>query len=130
VPVEIIRSGKHLTIEAKVGELKEEQVALAKTEEPGGNWGMQVGEITPEVQRQFRLQSNKGVVVRRVAPGSSAADAGLQPGDVVLEVNKNKISSVKEFVAQAKQAKGESKPSLLLVQRGTATLYTVIKPLG
>jgi len=130
VPVEIIRSGKRLTVEAKVGALKEEQVALAKTEEPGGSWGMQVGEITPEVQRQFRLQSNKGVVVRRVAPGSSAADAGLQPGDVVLEVNKSKISSVKEFVAQAKQAKGESKPSLLLVQRGTATLYTVIKPSG
>jgi len=130
VSLEIVRNGKRETVGATVGELKEEQVALAKTEEPGGSWGMQVGEITPEVQRQFRLQSNKGVVVRRVAPGSAAADAGLQPGDVVLEVNKSKIASVKDFVERSKAAKTESKPPLLLVQRGTATLYTVIKPRG
>jgi serine protease Do len=103
---------------------------MAKADDPGGSWGMQVGEITPELQRQFRLQSNKGVVVRRVSPGSPAAEAGIQPGDVVLELNRNKVASVKDFVDKAKNAKDKDSPALLLVQRGNATLYTVIKPSG
>ena len=48
VPVEVVRNGKHMTLEVTIGERKEPQVASAKTEEPGGNWGMQAADITPE----------------------------------------------------------------------------------
>ncbi len=54
----------------------------------------------------------------------------LQPGDVVLEVNHDKVASVKDFLAKAKDAQTNKKPALLLVQRGGATLYMVIKPAG
>src|SRR5579862_4075361 len=128
VPVEVVRNGKHMNLDVQIGERKEPQVAMAKTEEPGGNWGMQVGDITPEIAQQFHLQANKGVVIRRVSPDSPAAEAALQPGDVVLEVDHNKIGSVADFVAHAKDAQTNKKPALLLVQRGGATLYTVIKP--
>jgi len=70
------------------------------------------------------------VVIRRVSPDSPAADAALQPGDVVLEVDHNKIGSVADFVAHAKDAQSKKKSALLLVQRQGATLYTVIKPAG
>jgi len=105
-------------------------VASAKSEEPGGNWGMQVGDITPELAQQFHLESTKGVVVQKVAPDSPSAEAGLQAGDVVLEVNHDKIAALADFVAKAKEAQSNKKPALLLVQRGGATLYTVIKPAG
>jgi len=130
VPVEVLRNGKSMTLSVKVGELKEQKVASAKSEEPGGSWGMQVGDITPELAQQFHLPKDKGVVVRRVAPDSPAADAGLQPGDVVLEINREKVADVKDFVAKAKDVKASKKPALLLVSRGNATLYTVIKPGG
>ncbi|HUY26858.1 MAG TPA: DegQ family serine endoprotease [Candidatus Binataceae bacterium] len=130
VPVDVLRNGKPMTLTVKVGELKEQKVASAKTEEPGGSWGMQVGDITPELAQQFHLQKDKGVVVRRVAPDSPAADAGLEPGDVVLEINRQKVADVKDFVAKAKDVKSSKKPALLLVARGNATLYTVIKPGG
>ena len=130
VPVEVVRNGKHMNLDVQIGERKEPQVAMAKTEEPGGNWGMQVGDITPEIAQQFHLQANKGVVIRRVSPDSPAADAALQPGDVVLEVDHNKIGSVADFVAHAKEAQSKKKSALLLVQRQGATLYTVIKPAG
>jgi serine protease Do len=130
VPVEVVRNGKHMTLEVTIGERKEPQVASAKSEEPGGNWGMQVGDITPEIAQQFHLENTKGVVIQKVAPDSPSAEAGLQPGDVVLEVNHNKIGALADFVAKAKQAQSEKKPALLLVQRGGATLYTVIKPGG
>src|SRR5208337_1800879 len=130
VPVEVVRNGKHMTLEVTIGERKEPQVASAKAETPGGNWGMQVGDITPEIAQQFHLESSKGVVIQKVAPDSPSAEAGLQPGDVVLEVNHDKIAALADFVAKAKEAQSRKKPALLLVQRGGATLYTVIKPAG
>ena len=128
VPVELFRGGKHMTLQVTVGERKETQTAAAQGEEPGGSWGMQVGDITPDVARQLHLSSTKGVVIRRVTPDSPAADAGLQPGDVVIEMNHQKIDSLDDFTAQANEIKRKKKSALLLVQRGDMTLYTVIKP--
>ena len=122
VPVEVIRDGKHLTIQTKVAELKEQQLASAKNEEPGSNWGLQVQSITPEIANQLNLNSTKGVVVRGVQPDSPAADAGIQQGDVVLEVNHAKVNSVDDFLSAAKQAKKDKNSALLLVQRGNATM--------
>ena len=130
VPVEVIRNGKHMTIQVKVAELKEEELASAKSEEPGSNWGLQVQSVTPEIANQLNLNSTKGVVVRGVQPDSPAADAGVQQGDVVLEVNHSKVNTVDDFQSAAKQAKKDKKSALLLVQRGNATMYTVIKPQG
>ncbi len=127
VKVEVIRNGKHEILPVKIGQLKEQPVQTAKAEEAGKNWGMQVGDITPQIAAQLHLKVDKGVVIRRVAPDSPAADAGLQPGDVVLEVNKAKVASLNDFLAEAKKAKDAGKGALLLVQRGDATLYTVVK---
>jgi serine protease Do len=130
VPVEVVRNGKHMTLDVTIGERKEPQVASAKAETPGGNWGMQVGDITPDIAQQFHLENAKGVVIQKVAPDSPSAEAGLQPGDVVLEINHDKVGTVSDFVSKAKDAQKDKKPALLLVQRGGATLYTVIKPNG
>lgn len=130
VPVEVVRNGKHITIQVKVAELKETQIASAKNEEPGSNWGLQVQSITPEIANQLNLNSNKGVVVRGVNPDSPAAEAGIQQGDVLLEINHQKINSVDDFLSAAKLAKKDKSSALLLVQRGNATMYTVIKPAG
>jgi len=127
VPVEVVRNGKHKILQVTVGELKEAPVQTAKTEEPGTNWGMQVGDITPEIASQFHLQADKGVVVRHVAPDSPAGDAGIQPGDLILEVDHNKVATVNDFLAKAKEAKSNAKSALLLVQRGGTTIYMVIK---
>jgi serine protease Do len=130
VPLEVIRNGKHVDLDVKVGELQETKLASAKSDESNDNWGLQVQALTPEIAQQLNLKSAKGVVVRGVNPDTPGADAGVQPGDVVLEVNHRKIESVDDFLSEAKSAKGSKKPALLLVQRGDATLYTVIKPEG
>lgn len=128
VPLEVIRDGKHVDLDVKVGELQETKLASAKSDETNDNWGLQVQALTPEIAQQLNLKSSKGVVVRGVNPDTPGADAGVQPGDVVLEVNHKKIDSVDDFLSGAKAAKDSKKPALLLVQRGDATLYTVIKP--
>ncbi|HLX38578.1 MAG TPA: PDZ domain-containing protein, partial [Candidatus Binataceae bacterium] len=126
-PIDIVRNGKHMTLQVTVGELKEAAVQTAKAEEPGTNWGMQVGDITPDIAHEFHLDVDKGVVVRHVTPDSPAADAGVQPGDLILEVDRQKVASVNDFLEKAKQDKTSGKSALLLVQRGGTSYYMVIK---
>jgi serine protease Do len=131
VPIEVIRGDKHVTLNATIEELKDTQVASAKdSEAPGSSWGMQVQDITPEIAAQLHTPNAKGVVIRNVRPDSSAAEAGLQAGDMVLEIDHKKVGSADDFASMAKAAQKDKKSALLLVQRGTSTLYTVINPEG
>jgi len=131
VPVEVIRNGKHLTINAAIAQLKEQQIASAENPgEAGASWGLQVRDLTPELAQQLGLHSSRGVVVTGVKQDSPAADANLQQGDQILEINHKKIGSADEFASLARQAQKNKSQALLLVQRGNATLYTVINPQG
>jgi serine protease Do len=68
-----------------------------------------------------KLQANQGVVVVGVQPGSRAADAGVQPGDVIVEVNRQAINSVNDLLAKIN---GNDKDQLLLlVQRQQGKLF-------
>jgi serine protease Do len=131
VTIEVIRNGKHITLNASIAQLKEQQVASAENSgEAGASWGLQVRDLTPELAQQLGLHSNKGVVVTGVKQDSPAADANLQQGDQILEINHKKIGSADEFATIARQAQKNKSHALLLVQRGNATLYTVINPQG
>ena len=131
IPVELIRGGKHTTVDATVAELKEQQVASAEgSGTPGSNWGLTVQDLTPEIARQIGVSNAKGVVIRAVKPDSPAQEAGLQPGDLILEVDHQKVGTADDFATLAKSAQKGNKSALLLVQRGESTLYTVINPEG
>jgi serine protease Do len=131
VPVEVIRNGKHVKLNATIAQLKEQQIASAENpSEAGASWGLQVRDLTPELAQQLGLHSSKGVVVTGVKQDSPAADANLQQGDQILEINHRKIGSADEFATIARQAQKSKSQALLLVQRGNATLYTVINPHG
>lgn len=131
VPVEVIRGGKRVALTATVGELKEQQVASAEgSGGAGANWGLTVQDLTPEIAQQLGLESAKGVLVSGVKPDSPAQEAGLQRGDLILEVNHKKVGTADDFASVAKAAQKDKKSALLLVQRGNATLYTVINPEG
>jgi serine protease Do len=131
VPIEVIRNGKHVTLDANIAVLKEQQIASAENPgEAGASWGLQVRDLTPELAQQLGLHNSKGVVITGVKQDSPAADANLQQGDQILEVNHKKVTSADEFAALAHEAQKNKSQALLLVQRGDATLYTVINPQG
>ena len=68
----------------------------------------------------------RGVVVTQVDPDSAAAEAGLERGDVIEEVNRKHVASVDEFQNPLREASGRG--VLLLVSRGGATSYVAISP--
>jgi serine protease Do len=131
VPVEVIRGGKHMTLNVKVAELKDQELASAEgSESPGSNWGLTVQDLTPDIAHQIGVTNSKGVVIRGVKPDSPAAEAGLQPGDLILEVDHQKVATADDFATLAKGAQKDKRSALLLVQRGASTLYTVVNPEG
>ena len=67
------------------------------------------------------------MVVSAVAPGSSADDAGLRRGDVILEVNREPVKDLGDYRKAIKGAQ-KGKSVLLLVRRGDNTIFLALKP--
>jgi serine protease Do len=126
VPVKVLRSGKMVDREVKIGQLEEqkEEVANASTRKP---LGMSVQNITPEIAKGLGLKSETGVVVANVIPGSPAAKADIRSGDVIQQVNKKPVKDVGDFKQQIENAK-DQETLLFLIQRGDSTLFAALTP--
>jgi serine protease Do len=86
-----------------------------------------VENLTNDIASQLNLPtSTRGVVVTRVDPDSTAAETGLDRGDVIQEVNHKPVNNVEQFRAAVRAAANQ--PLLLLLNRGGSTSYVVISP--
>jgi serine protease Do len=125
--VTVMREGKELTLPVKIGELAEEQAAPPAGKEPETtDFGMSLGDMTPEIQRELGAEEKTGVVVLDVAKGSAADEAGIEAGDIIKEVNRRPVKRLAEYRAAVAKA-GKGATVLLLVKRGTTTYYVSLK---
>jgi len=122
--VKVWRDQGEKSVEVKIGEAPEEREAKGPNGQRGTKsaLGMDVRPITPDVARQLNLRSTDGVVVARVDDGSAAAEAGIQRGDVIREINRQKVRSQSDFDRLTKDVKEGDRLTLLL-QRGPMSLY-------
>jgi serine protease Do len=126
VDLTLIRNGKRQKVSVTVEELKEDQVAAAESSETGEKLGLTVQEITPELARSLRIEKAEGLVVANVQQGGPAFQAGLRRGDVILEVNRKKVTKRDSFNKILQQVpSGES--ILFLVRRGENNLFMAIR---
>jgi serine protease Do len=117
VPVEVVRDGKHKTFEVTIAKL-EDTAATHEPETPsGGKWGMGLRDLKPEERQRAGLDAAEGVLVTEVAPGSPAEEAGIEAGNVILQVNQTPVGSVDAVKREANKVTG-GKPLLLLVRVG------------
>jgi serine protease Do len=121
VKLMLLREKKSVELSAALAEQPGDLKRLAKADSLDG---LTLGEITPEARRSLRLPSElaAGAVVVEAERGSPAAQTGLRPGDVVLEVNRQKVTGVESFRALYAKASGRV---LLLVFREGSTLFVV-----
>jgi serine protease Do len=129
VKVDIQRNKKEETVSLTIGTMpSEEQTLVAPKEET--SWGMAVQELTPQLAQQLGLEPGaSGVVISDIKDGSPAAEAGLQPGDLISEVNRTAIKNMNDYQQALKQVKnGEN--LLLLIKRGSGALYVVLTPVS
>ena len=121
--LKIWRDGGEKTLTIKVGEAPDEREARSG---PAGKsksqLGLDVRAVTPEIARQLNLPSPEGVVVARVEDGSTAAEAGVQRGDVIREINRQRVRTLADFERLTKDSKEGDRLTVLL-QRGPMSLY-------
>jgi len=122
VSIKVWRDKGEKTLEIKIGETPDDSVALKSTNKSKTLLGLDVRPITPDVARQLNLRGQEGVVVFGVEDDSPAAEAGLQRGDVIREVNRQRVRSLQDFERATKDVK-EGERVTVLLQRGQQSLY-------
>ncbi|MSP50354.1 MAG: DegQ family serine endoprotease [Alphaproteobacteria bacterium] len=129
VPVQVWRDGKPLTLSVRVGELEEaEQMAAvpAKTDpsqNPRGNQskldalGVVLAPISPELRQKFPIEESttQGVVVIEVEQNGPAAEKGVQPGDVIVEVGQEEVKTPADVRTKVEKARQAGRRSVLLL---------------
>jgi len=117
VKIVVIRNGRRNRISVTMGEWTDETTMVAeepKVEET--DIGVTVQELTPELADRLSVdRDTKGVVVTGIVPGSPAQRAGLTPGSIIIEVNREPVETVAEFREALGKAQ-DGKSVLLIVQ--------------
>jgi len=128
--MQVFRDGKTQQFTVKLGTFPENGQPGSPAQGGGAALrGIAVQDLTNTLAQQLGLPPGaKGVVITHVDPTSGAADAGLQRGDVILEVNHQQIQNVQEY--QKAIAGKADQPILLLISRGGETSFVVIQPQG
>jgi serine protease Do len=139
VELTVIREGKEQTVKAKVARRDEEKLAREGEDlQSGGEvpqesgtiagLGLEATDLTDDMRQQYRIGKTPkaGAVVTRVDPEGSAAEAGLQEGDVILEADKRKVESAKDLRNIAAKA-GKGRKILFLVNRKGSTFFALAK---
>jgi len=123
----LLRDGKESQLSVRIAKLRSEE---SGPEEPGqtakGKWGLALQDVSPQVARKLGLKTEHGALVVNVQPGSPAERAAIRKGDVILEVNRQPVSSVEECKEEIARTEGKDS-LLLLLQRGQASLYVALK---
>jgi serine protease Do len=94
--------------------------------EKGALKGLSVQALTPDLREQLQTpESTQGVVITDVDPDSAASAAGLQQGDIIVQVDRKPVTSISEFNS-AVRAGASRESTLLLVKRGQGTQFVVV----
>ncbi|MCD4706547.1 MAG: DegQ family serine endoprotease [Candidatus Sabulitectum sp.] len=117
----VVRDGRERTITVELGSREEDPATVVSNLE--NDYGWQLSELTEELALRIGAGNTEGVVVLNVLPGSPASAAGVQPGDLILEVNRKTVETVSEVGDELQRAVGDA---LLLVWRRGSTLFLVI----
>ncbi len=125
-PLIVVRGGDRITVQVEVAKLADD----AETGKPvrAASLGMTVQDVTPEIAEQLGMEKGAtGVVVTSVAKSSPAAEAGLEPGDLIVSVSNQPVEDAEGFRRMLDQAIGD-RGILVLIRRGDQTLFRVLKP--
>ena len=127
VEVVVIRNGKELTLKPQIGEQTAAVLAAGRApEESTGDLGLTVQPLTESKANDLGLVGETGVLIIEIKDNSPAAAAALQPGDLITEINREKITNLDEF--RGALAKAKDKDALLmLVKRGGGSRFVIVR---
>jgi serine protease Do len=123
----LIRDGKRQNITVQIGKLADEEPVIADTETgTSKKLGITVQELTPKLAESLGIKETQGLIITDINAGSAAAEAGIIRGDIILEINREKVESVAHY-KKAIQTAQEKNNILLLIKRDQHTRFVVIE---
>jgi serine protease Do len=129
VDLTVLRDGREQSLTVTIGKLPAQAVSATGTPEAAPQaamkLGLQVEDLTPDRAQQSGHAGESGVLVAEVAPGSPAALAGIHPGSVIQEVNRQAVRNVGEFRHAIDRAM-KTGTILLLVREDDASRYVAL----
>src|SRR5262249_168124 len=130
INLDVLRDGNTMkvpvTLEAMGKRDRETESGNAEQGRPG--WGLGLQELTPDLREQLQVPSDiQGAVIGNVQPGSAADNAGLQRGDVIVEINRRPVKSDADAVDQLKGIPN-GQDALVLVWSNGGRTYRVLDP--
>ena len=128
VRLRVLRGGAEKEVSVSLGTFPDETTSREDaTEEGQTKLGMVLRDLTPALAERLELPPGaKGVLVMDVDPGTSAEEAGLRRGDVIVKVNGAPVSSVEEFESEVSRAKVDG-VARLSVRRGDNQFVTTLR---
>jgi len=117
IDVKVIRDGKELVLKPTIEEL-EPETAKGAEESAEKDVGITVTPLTPSLARRYGYRTAEGLLVTEVRNYSEADRAGIQTGDVILEVNRRKLTSIREFNSILKNTPSGEEIILLVRREG------------
>ena len=134
IKLDVTRDGKQRSFDVKLAPRPDETEPVAKSgegeggsKEKGDLLGLSVEDLTPQLARRAQVEAGtRGAVVVDVAPDSPASGAGLEPGDVIVEVNRQPVASAADYRKSAKSLK-KGDTALVRVKHGQATQYVPVR---
>ncbi len=131
--VVVIRDGKTMKFKVEIGKRPENLTASNENnqqnnEPTGGSLGVRVSDITPDMVQRYNLSETEGVIVTALAQNGKAAEAGLQTGDIIKEINHQAIKSVDDYDKALSKVGDKDTISMFIHRQNGGYLVINIKP--
>jgi len=125
VKADIVRQGKRKTLSIKVGRLEGDDLGIAAADNTGADrLGLLVQKLDDDELRALRLRG--GIVVDEVEAGSAAAEAGIRPGDIAVQLGHSRIDDIEEYRQVVSKLPEHTPIFIHLYRQGWAGLKTIV----
>jgi serine protease Do len=129
IHLQVMRDGKNVEVPVTLEAMGSRDRSAKETSDAGHGkprWGVGLSDITPEMREQLQAPSDlHGAVIQQVQPGSPADNAGLQSGDVIVEVDRKPVQSAAD-VQKALSSVPKGQDALVLVWSNGGNSFRVL----
>ena len=120
--LKILRDGDEKAISVTIGEFPADQKQAIAQKKNIQNLGFSVSDLTPDLQRRYDIDDDKGIVITNVEGNSDSYKAGLREGDVILKLDRKTVESVDDFYNKLEKVESDQ-PIALYIKRGDKKLF-------
>jgi len=127
ISIAVIRGGKEKDLYIIVEQMPEELGEASVVSQPEESWtGLDVKNISKDIASRLGIKDTEGVIVTDVSPEGAAVDAGIKVGDIIKEINGQKILNLGDYNTAVNRIKNKSS-AVFLIKRGKYSTYVIVK---